>query len=392
MKKGGRMAASKAKNKNLAWQVTVSFFEGFIPAVRSVGFLSVAGALGGLILVYFSDHLELSKIHPGWAEMAKHVGLGFVVSSIAVFGYEWRAHSRKTLDLTARLVTLLETQSDKYLKYALAEMFSSPEGGTHEVAGHLENVAINLSRLLKRGGEAHYYVSFFSGIISGLIESNIQEIESFYARKIQVVTFRVLSTAHIVSDVLAAQMSSMKRGEKYEVISDFYSWREKQLESFQDATGSAVGSGVEVVRIFNLWATDDAAYREMTAEQVKDILEEHLRDQAKWGEGYQVYYFGLFEREEMRKKHGGLDEPDTHVGIFSRNGRPVIGFEVVDRSLERIRISQHPDDLDREWSKFSDLKNHSTPLKDDVIERAFREYAKQKDDHDGVKVVRTLAS
>jgi hypothetical protein len=378
------MAQASLLEQNKSWlrKASSSFFEGFGSALRTVGFLSFIGGVGGFFLIYIRERLEWFGVHPGWSLLFEHVGMGFIVSSIAVFGYEWRSHSRETIDLSKKLVDLLKTQGSDALRRGLSDMFS-PKGVEHEVARHIGNVATSLSELLRKGREAHYYVSFFSGIISGLIESNIQEIKGFYEKTNAEVTFRVLSTGLIVSDILAAQMNSMEEDETYEVVSDLYSWKDDQLKSFQDATRKAVGVGVEVIRIFNLWATDEIEYREMPAKVVKAILQEHLKADREWGIGYKVFYFGKEELKNLKAEYEGIDERSInsmHKGIFSRNGEPVISFEVVDRSLARIRLNQHKGDLHDAKIMFSKIRSFAEPLTDDILEKAVEEYTARRNE------------
>lgn len=79
-------------------------------ATRSVGGFALTGFLLGMLAIVVQEKLHQHVPAQEWQEwqhylelLLEHGGLGLVVSSIAVFGYEWRSHARKAFQLSEDL-------------------------------------------------------------------------------------------------------------------------------------------------------------------------------------------------------------------------------------------------------------------------------------------------
>src|ERR1044072_9184193 len=76
----------------------------FGPAVKSALLYTLMGVIVGILLLWWQHYLE--EIHYPFVYCIKfleHLGVGFIVSAIAVFFYEWGAHIKDTVELSSKL-------------------------------------------------------------------------------------------------------------------------------------------------------------------------------------------------------------------------------------------------------------------------------------------------
>jgi hypothetical protein len=360
-------------------------FCGFLAAIGeafiSVWLIVAIGAGIGVALLYFAHdkHLDVKLF-------LDHLGIAFIVSSIAVFGYEARAHKVKTEALVKRLHALILEQREPALISALTEMFAEKDGRLSkiatEVSGQCQKLVDALFKLLQPADDARsrineQYASFVSGLLEKL-NKNAEMLVQIHAAKGG--DFEVTKTAEYADAILAAEMNALQKGDKYEVLSNLRSWDNHQLQKFTDATELAVKRGVVVHRIFNIFSDTNDLGLDIGA--VREVLEEHLKYVQTWkkrhGGEYSVRVFGHHERNSRLVKNSGAEYEHQHFGIFHLGESEVFCFDVLKPDLSSMRIEGKPEKVRDKQELFTELWNdHTSPLDWPSVARVISE--KQED-------------
>ena len=352
-------------------------FGGFLTAVSSVGGLSAFGIALGSLMVWAGEYWVWLNGHPTLSLLTEHLGMGFLVSAIAVFGYEWKGHSKKTLVLCEELVRTLAAQGEQALDRGLSQLIPHdqrrlPEGA-RDVTKSCKTVIMAISNLLQtRRRVTDHYVSFVAGLLRAVVRRNVEELVDLHLRDKEV-TFRVPANAAVLADdILAEQMKAMIRGERYEVVSDLMSWRNSQLGDFHEATQAAVRKGVKVRRIFNLFRDDHEEEENLTTQEVERILTKHLQAmnqwKDKWGRnGYEVAVFGIEGGAQRAKELTKGKVRKMHFGIFRLADKEAVRFRVTKPDLSELLISRDPDEIREDIQAFDQLWECSSPLSAEVI-------------------------
>ena len=334
----------------------------FQNTVRSVGIYAAFGFIVGLCLIVYSKQPKGAPWKWDWEQLkhlsAEHIGIGLIVSSVAVFLYEWRAHAKQLHDLARRLLDVLEHESRASFSASMSRLLridsSLPDDPIRKIYSGVEQLVFSLAEL-KQGWGTVQYVNFLHGLLSGVVGENAETLVRLGERDEQ--TFSVPRTAaHIADEILAAQMHAAERGDCYDVISDFPSWRENQLPKFTRETEAAIRKGVKVRRIFSLCNLEhDEKF--MQLEQIPRILREHLelmeRSQAgKWPQRGRrgKYEVKVLDSENLR--HTNLQAFDqerlaaSHFGVFKHRERAadevLVLFNVRDPYLSELGLSRDP--------------------------------------------------
>jgi hypothetical protein len=297
-----------------------------------------------------------------WARMLEHLGVGFLVSSIAVFGYEWSGHIHKTLnagdnlikagerlDLELARIHLIREERDRSaVERGFRDFLGVGDQTVDEVVDHFMSIVDSVHKLVEQNNPK--FVKFISVMLDELIVGNANTlVEIGQGDRRGELPFQLDSAACAVR-LLTAQMDSMDRGDEYLVVSDVVSWEDNRLDEFQDATRRAIARGVTVRRVFNLLRDE----RKMAWERVEKILKQHCNDakgmrRENGDPGYEVRYVlnpsGLSERGASE-----LDLANQHFGLFVQGDRKSI-----------IRIKVNKDDL----SDLSFWRNHEVPERED---------------------------
>lgn len=278
--------------------------------------------------------------------LLEHLGIGFFVSSVAVYFYEWGAHVKKLTDLMVyykeeieKQGILTERKGRDALSGCLEIMLS--KGGTekqkHLIIDMIEKIG-DLSKVSGSAGER------YASVVYSMLEELNHNTNSLLKLTRtddadDVYTFQI-SAAHKLADaVLAAQMTSLGKEGSYTVVSDLTSWRKDQLLSFRKETRKAVLGGASVRRIFNLFL--EGAIN-LSEEDVRNIINAHMRYSVEWSaEGSGRYDIALFGVDELKRLSVGdrFHAEREHFGVFARGGE-VAQFEVREPDLSYIEIKK----------------------------------------------------
>jgi len=310
--------------------------------------------------------------------LIEHLGIGFIVASIALFFYEWRGQQRKTDALIAKLSDAIDNSSSEALDRSLRSILG--KGGEIppqyvrdaivdikalvEVVGHLEN-------------ESRWVGTLQISMLSKLIRDVRQNAESLTMLNRRGETlFRVPRAEELVDKILAAQMQTMGTGDKYDVVSGLGDWKGLQLRMLQQATEEAIlQRNIAVRRIFSIFD-----YEGLTSVEARDVLLRHLgyvtELESKRGGGYQVRLVrdGELERSTSmflrdRVKH-------ANFGIFS-HGPEKLRVMMDKADLSDLTISSDPESVELYSNLFLELWKLARPLTKelitDIMERDYRD-------------------
>ncbi|HEX5736472.1 MAG TPA: hypothetical protein VF131_26815 [Blastocatellia bacterium] len=398
------------------------------PAFRSVWFYTIVGLAIGFLLVLIAYGLERPAVYPepvkeGAAHiiaiLLEHLGMGFVVSSLAVFFYEWGAHIKHALylsdrlnkgvlqinsieqrtNLSIRLADIIEKKllpvfdatGEQHLKHSLEillaqEMQSPPE--------YLPKLIENLTRLAKSISNIQHdnswakdqYIDFISYLLKEVVVENaltLKNVSEKLGEQRGEYQFKVPPTGGEMADkILAAHMNALVKGDGYDVISHLTSW--KHLKSFHKETEKAVTERqVQVRRVFNLLRHYPV---QLPLDEVKNVLNNHLQNMKNWKnkEGNPLYWVKVLGDDELLKSSSNLRDniSEKHFGIFKyaaksegskKNEGLNLRVNVHKPDLSDMRLSKSEnvfkDDIDifeEAWEVASDL----TPeLIDQILEQ-----------------------
>ena len=321
---------------------------GFIEVSKSEWFIVLLGmTIGvGFILIphYFSSLLDQ---HHTTGLVIEHLGLGFIVSSIAVFGYEWRSHARNVIELSKKLHKSLEDveriRKTMILSKAQVDVLttSAEEALDSSLKVYIGEDWAALREDLKALINAVYHVQQhktwvrdrYLKVVQWLLhESVVDNAQSFVYLTDQhphgEQHFKVPIPPKIADQILTTQMELMERGDTYDVISDITSWRDNALDEFRKESLRALLEGVKVRRVFNRFRLDlpistDPAYGEM-CKKTADTLREHLRYSKEY-RGYEIRILGPTELVIILKQEKGnpiftRDRIERHISASSSKG------------------------------------------------------------------------
>jgi hypothetical protein len=343
----------------------------FRTASRSVGGFALAGFIIGMLAMAAKEHLPALHLSAPWEHyvgmLLEHGGLGLVVSSIAVFGYEWRSHARKAFELSEDLklsiaeVSQIKNEFQKYtsdaqrrfdeqthekrlarekgdadfelerqeklaaLKAELAalrtrEVWETFDLSLTELLGadekrsrlrnHLRLIVECAFKLKQRQNtNTVQYLNVISWLISETVVENARTLENLSNGTQAEWRYKVpTSSATMAARILGAHMKVLEPRDSYDTISDVRLWENEQLKYFADKTREALGKGVKVRRAFNLCTLDvpknDGAETTRFLNRINAIIDEHIQLMKTHAGFYSVRFFSMVNAPRVRATTG----------------------------------------------------------------------------------------
>lgn len=176
--------------------------------------------------------------------------------------------------------------------------------------------------------------------------------------------------------ILAEHMEKMVAGDHYDVISDLTSWRDHQLDGFQEQTGLAIEKGTRVRRVFNLLKPPG----KLKIDDRIEILKRHFEDAEIWNEqhkdGYQVRMFTHVDLRKLEKMKPRLIEAKkseiekAHFGIFSHVNQgqtTLVECEVRSDDLSGMTLWKNPGFISDQLDLFEIIWNATEERTKDTI-------------------------
>ena len=368
-------------------------YRAFKGALVSIGVYAILGAAAGIVLILLSMKWE-EELSPAWRTILEHLGDGFLVSSLVVILYEWRSHAKMALDLCRRYAEMMKVEGKSKLRLVLDELLTDEIGGDRvrediqSLARGCEELILALVDLKEDHGWAiDQYIGFIAGLHQTIIVENMTAFRDLRAGD---QTFELpRSPAAITDEILAAQMEATVKGDRYDVISDFFSWEQSNLRKFTEASGDAIKRGVQIRRIFNVVRGEPES---CTEEDVEQILREHVAMMKDWSDGdpnhgsYQVRLFSWSEYQAAgqspRLKQDLEQIRRAHWGIFRHRDDDqdveVVKFRVARQDLSRLVLSKDKNPILEDLDLFESCFGMSRELTADTIGEVVKDYRSRK--------------
>jgi hypothetical protein len=373
------MAGKKAK-----WVKLSQARREFTPAFKSSWPYTLLGLIVGIALVFLAKFLSPSGSE-GQAQgeetvvhlVVEHLGMGFLVSAIAVFFYEWGAHIRKALELAEQLSSTIKhdlapiamAAGEAALLRGLESLLkdNSAVGGKHvtEVISDVEKLVKALCGIQQgRIWIKEEYIAYIADLLRAVRENAecLQKLGDGDEHRLIV----PVGGEDLVDAILSAQIRSLDADDSYDVLSNLASWRGGGLRDLRKATKEAVDRKVSVRRVFNT-----LFYVEMRQDEVRKILLEQLKDMNDWGQEFQVK---VLRREDLDKGASALMVEDvkiSHFGIFRHgDNRLRIKLDRTDQIMMSVKA-------DFETEFFEEAFRTAQTLTAELIEACMAEYPKQ---------------
>lgn len=323
------------------------------------------GLMVGIGLLILQENLHHLIDHPPEiaSKIIEHLGVGFLVSAIAVFFYEWGSHAKEMERINKRLLAWESGQPKENLRRSIRRLFGGSEeeatAQVKELSVYCWDLIINISDLLENkqiwGNDKH--VDFLLAFIKDYVVKNSETLKNLSNTGNRKFTMPQ-TAATWTSKLLAYYMQTLGAGDSYIAISNIPVWQNNQLTEFQRATSEAVKRGVQVQRIFNF--TRD--YSEpLRVKETLDIMRLHLRDIENSGGFYQV---GILGKHELENSTSNLLETrirEAHFEVF-RHDKEAIRLDVRGYDLSDILISKESFSKDSEDLLFAEAWNAATIL------------------------------
>jgi hypothetical protein len=367
----------------------------FGPAVKSALLYTLLGIIIGTLLLWWQQYLE--EIHYPyvfWIKFLEHLGVGFMVSAIAVFFYEWGAHIKETVELSRELSDIINNRIEpiatftgsRALERSLRTLIGRDVEPTPEniqkIISDCASLVDNISALQNSGvWSSEKYVSFISYMIDSVVE-NSKALRSMAIKGEEENHVIVVQTAAIMADkILTLQMQAMEKGDYYDVISSLPTWKGSQLNKFHMETKEAICQrGVIVRRIFNRLRYEKMEVKDLSLYDAERIMRTHLVNVSEWSKGegrYEVKVLGWEELDESTSPllHELIGK--AHFGIF-KHGNQNVRYGVERADLSNMKIGKNLQHISDDLQIFNDAWEVAKPLSEELIKEIIEELAGEK--------------
>lgn len=330
-------------------------FKNFLPALHARGWFFAITFFGGCVLLIAGYLMSRSGViaRDGLGDILfEHLGVAFVVTATAVFGYEWNAHINETNDLneqvkqeigesrelrfslglTSRLLAAMGATGKSGLEPCL-DAFLGYDGRSQclaDVRKQFMELAQAVVRLRERPSwTTDSHISFLSVLLDSFVIRNAKSLGALAGGHGEH-HFKINETSQaIVGKILVKQMQIMMSPDEYLVVSDLLSWRGGSLGSFlEESTRGVCERGVKIRRLFNL-VRDKGKF---STSEARDLLSAHIKAMNESEGEYEVRF--LTDEGAIN----GEDISDQHYGLFV-HGEEMILFKVEREDLSDLSIS-----------------------------------------------------
>jgi hypothetical protein len=277
-----------------------------------------------------------------FAFLLEHLSMGFFVSSIAVFFYEWGAHAKDALDLSHQLGDLLDARGVRAIEDGMAELFDRNElllGAHRRFIKELHS--LDTDQNWARDADAAFLTLFVKQAADHAerLRSLREHLQVNRDDADQEFHLDFVKTSEFADKILTEQMSLLKTGDSYDTLSNPRTWSALKT-GFYKACDGAVKNGAQMRRIFIMPREGDIN----DAHHVEDVknLVDHYRlaacakrpnDKGGW---YKIQVatpdvFTLFD----------VQRGDQHYGIF-RHKSDAVAFKVVGNDVSNFVLVAAP--------------------------------------------------
>lgn len=342
------------------------------PAFKSSWPYTLLGLSVGFLLLVAHEYIDSQ--YKLVALLVEHIGIGFIVSAIAVFFYEWGAHLKQAVELSEELASVihndvrpivLELSQDtlpRALKTILRDSSSVAHRYTRQIVADIDQLVDSTAALQREG---IWMKEEFIGVIADMLKTLRENAECFRdVADRREHRFAAPTSEDMIDRVLVAQMRSLRNGDTYDVITNLYSWRGNRLADLRKETKIAVTErDVRVRRIFNLIFKVP-----LSREEVRRILEEHMNE---IGSGIDIKVLRKQDVEGSSSRELKFYAPSLHFGVF-RHGAENLRIELTKSlDLSGMMLTMEPQELESVTALFDEAWNVAQPLSPGIIEECF---------------------
>jgi hypothetical protein len=371
---------------------------GFFDAVKAKWQYALLGGVVGTCLILLASLVEYLSHRWGQgvgedlfgliATIVEHIGMGIIVAAVAVVLYEWGAHYKDSMKLSAELKDLKDAVGQFALDGALQAMVHSDiPGHDEEMVRDLKKLITSHQQLLEHGDWARKGYARYLALLLRNATQNAERLCAVSTSKHDdpdAVEYHieVLSPAVLTDSMLAEQMMRLPNGGRYSIASNVGSWSKGRLERLSTASEDAVRNrGVTIRRIFVLTEREPHF---TTFADAREVLGAHLRYAGEWIGGTGAYMVKLLDSEMLNRvprEHRRAAESlfNEHFGIFDRPDRDLcIRVEVNEPDLSDLRIggvvrgSKAMQRFDAVWKTLPPLDNTELTEALDRLEQSER--------------------
>lgn len=395
-----------------ALNLTTESLQTFVEFLKPVKPLIIGGFIVGVICAAGGDYLgKLVEYKTIWDSFLaflflaiKEIGIGLLVASVAVFGYEYSQHVRgdferqqkqegalRSLDAATAILqdvdltkASLEKIKNDFILIRSEDVVKAREKilnlslDNSEDEERFKNLIIKLiknAQSLKKTDTifSESYLRFIVWLSENIVLLNatqLSRLEQYSDTPLEATSwaFSLPSTKFVAGQMLGFQLNSLQQGDSYQTISNVLLWDGRDFDFFWSATEEACKRGVIIERLFNLCnLIDDEILLKATFHKAKNIINKHKQLEKVSNGKYTVRFFCKKQAEKILStyKHlpSGIVDSDfdipamhkTNFGIFTHvtdRKNDVVAFRVKDTQLSRMSISRKVDDVERCITRF----------------------------------------
>lgn len=299
--------------------------------------LMVAGA-ASLLLAYSLEAHNHARI---WAFAVSHLGIALILAGAIGLSYERWAHHERFNEYADALQLMSSERSEENLSGALKDLLPAvkkdpdvDDGGmsalNRKMQDHMLALISGTNKMEGEGIARAVSVRFVEGLLKYASDATSALRNGG--------TLRLpLSATSLAAEILSEQMRAMRSGDMYDVISDFATWRNAELNTFLQAIRE-IPKGSHVRRVFARFGHDDTR---MTRGDVEAILRKH------WQVAYDHRNYELAVSVSTQYEH---------VGMFQGRGLSICFMPPAGRLTEmEVVLGGYP--------KFDECWNDALPVR-----------------------------
>lgn len=308
----------------------------------------------GVGLIYAATRFPDSQHEIFLPKLIEHLGIAFIVSSIAVVFYEWGGHYKHGVELASELESIKQAVGANALEGALrALVHGERREWDEEIVADVKAFVLSIKDLHEKGDWAKYGYARYLRTLLHKARENAGSLSVLSTQSGEGVThgeytLNILSATSATDAMLSEQLSRLSQDGSYSVVSNVGSWLNNQLQSLDRESRLAVEKkGVKIRRIFVIG--DRAAHKQHnTAENISKVLGDHLAKSNAW-KGNGSYEIKLLNQQELSRLMQKIPESaefifEHHFGIFAKREEDLcIRVEVKRPDLSDLRVRGLPE-------------------------------------------------
>jgi len=361
--------------------------------VKAVSKIAIPGFVLGVVLLLVGEHtMGQVLLLP---ELAKELGTGFIVASIAVFGYEYLRDVSDVVtaeadfrEQIALLKEINERSSDRALREDLLRVLRDHENFADALVGTIQSGVDIRARAQKHSADHHGVepdilrsdacLNLLADLTRDSLASVAEKLNVFHSE----ISRRYIAKAGheyrfpdprvIAGNVLSMMLSSLDRGDYYKSVANVLFYKQDLMDMFERAAEAACDRGITIRRIFNVSNFESEPMSDTRFIECKTIIRKHLELQDKIDKlhpgGYRIRFYGNALHPLVKDRYTFyppdcphlVELPESFFGLFcNRTQKSTLLFYAVE-----------PHRASRAWLAFRDQNDPSERIFDAMWDSA----------------------